>query len=72
MSQVVSKRTQSLEKAIRHSAKERTVMRLLSTITRPDPLIVFCFCAVGLAVAFATLAAFADFSTSLAEIGSQY
>jgi hypothetical protein len=72
MPQFASARIQPLEKAIRYSAAESSVQRLLSTITQPDPLVVFCFCAVGLAVTFAALAAFVDFSAALAEIGSLY
>jgi hypothetical protein len=68
MSQLASARIQPFEKAIPHSAAGQTVQRLLATITQPD----FCFCAVGLAASFAALAAFADFSSSLAEIGSLY
>lgn len=72
MAQVASARIQTLEKPIRYSAAERTANWLLTTITQPDPLVVFCFCAVGLALSFAALAAFADFSASLVEIGSLY
>jgi hypothetical protein len=72
MSQLASARIQPFEKAIPHSTAGLMVKWLLSTITQPDPLVVFCFCAVGLAVSFAALAAFADFSSSLAEIGSMY
>jgi hypothetical protein len=72
MSQLASARIQPFEKAIPHSTVGQTLRRLLSTITQPDPLIVFCFCAVGLAVSFVALAAFADFSSTLQEIGSLY
>jgi hypothetical protein len=72
MSQLASTHIRPFDKANRHSAADRSVGWLLSTITRPDPLVVFCFCAVGLAVSFAALAAFADFSSSLAEIGKLY
>jgi hypothetical protein len=72
MSQSASARTQSFEKAIRNSAAERTPKRLLSTITQPDPLAVLCFCAIGLIVTLAALAAFADFSSAMEQIGGLY
>jgi hypothetical protein len=72
MSQLGSTRIQPPENAMRYSAAERTVQRLVSAITQPDPLVVFCFCALGLAVSFAALAAFADFSSAMVEIGSLY
>jgi hypothetical protein len=72
MSQSASTRIQPLERAIRHSAAQRTGNWLLATITLPDSLIVFCFCAIGLIVTFAALAAFADFSSAIEEIGSLY
>ncbi len=72
MSQSASDRIQSFEKAIRYSAAERTAKRLLSTITQPDPLAVFCFSASGLIVTLAALAAFADFASAMEQIGSLY
>lgn len=72
MSQLASTHIQPFEKAIHYSAAGRKVKRLLSTITQPDPVVVFCFCAAGLAISFAALAAFADFSSSMAEIGNLY
>jgi hypothetical protein len=72
MSQLASTRVEPFEKTTRYSAAEATVKWLLSTVSEPDPLTVFCFCALGLAVTFAALAEFADFSASLAEIGGLY
>jgi len=72
MSQLASDRIQSFEKAIRYSAAARTAKRLLSTLIQPDPLAVFCFCAVGLIVTLAALAAFADFSSAMEQIGGLY
>lgn len=72
MPQLASARIQPFEKATRYSAAERTAKWLRSTITQPDPLVVFCFCAIGLAVTLAALAAFADFSSAMEQIGSLY
>lgn len=72
MSQLASARIQPFEKPVRQSATERTAKGLLSTITQSDPLVIFCICAIGLAVTFAALAAFPDFSSAMAQIGDLY
>lgn len=72
MSLFASARIQPFEKTTRYSSAERTANRLLSAITQPDPLVVFCVCAIGLAVTFAALAAFPDFSSAMAQIGDLY
>jgi hypothetical protein len=66
------RRLQPFEETGRYSSAERTATWLLSTITKPDPLVVFCICAIGLAVTFAALAAFPDFSSAMAQIGNLY
>jgi hypothetical protein len=72
MSQSASARIQPFEKPSRYSAAEKAASWLLSTITQPDPLVVFCVCAIGLAVTFAALAAFPDFSSAMEQIGDLY
>jgi hypothetical protein len=72
MSQSVSAPIHHFEKATRYSAAEKTANWLRSTITQPDPLVVFCICAIGLAVTFAALAAFPDFSSAMEQIGDLY
>jgi hypothetical protein len=72
MSQLASARIHPFDKATRYSAVEKTANWLLSTITQPDPLAVFCVCAIGLAVTFAALAAFPDFSSAMEQIGDLY
>lgn len=72
MSQLASARIQPFEKASRYSAAERMANRLLSAITHPDPVAVFYFCTIGLAVTFAALAAFPDFSSAMEQIGDLY
>jgi hypothetical protein len=72
MSQFASARIHRFEQHSRYSAAERTATWLLSTITQPDPLVVFCVCAIGLAVTFAALAAFPDFSSAMEQIGDLY
>jgi hypothetical protein len=72
MALLASARVKPFEKATRYSAAERTAKRLLSTITQPDPLVVLYFCALGLALTFAALAAFADFSSAMEQIGGLY
>jgi hypothetical protein len=72
MSQLASTRFHPFEKATRYSTTEKTENRLLSTIIQSDPLVIFCICAIGLAVTFAALAAFPDFSSAMAQIGDLY
>lgn len=72
MSLFASAHIRPFEKTTHYSTAERTATRLLSTITQPDPLVVFCICAIGLAVTFAALAAFPDFSSAMAQIGDLY
>ena len=72
MSVFASARIQPFEKTARHSSAAHTPNWLLSTVTKPDPLVVFCICAIGLAVTFAALAAFPDFSSAMAQVGDLY
>jgi hypothetical protein len=70
MSQFASNRAQALAQPAQYSGLERTTNWLMSTLTRPDVVIVLCFCAIGLLLTFAALASSPDFASVLAEQGS--
>jgi hypothetical protein len=67
MSQFVSSRAHALPQAAPYSTVERSANWLLSTLTRPDVIVVLCFCAIGLILTFAALATSPDFASGLAE-----
>jgi len=66
MSQFASNRAQALPQAAHYPTVERSANWLLSTLTRPDVVVVLCFCAIGLILTFAALATSADFASVLA------
>jgi hypothetical protein len=70
MSQFASNRAQALPQAAHYSSAERTANWLLSTLARPDVFVVLCFCAIGLVLTFAALAASPDFASALAQTGT--
>lgn len=67
MSQLTSNRAQALPPALPYSSLEHTAHWLRSTLARPDVVIVLCFCAIGLFLTFAALAASPDFASAFAE-----
>jgi hypothetical protein len=67
MSQFASNQAQTLPQAAEYSTAERAASWLLSTLTRPDVVVVLSFCAIGLFLTFAALAMSADFASILAE-----
>jgi hypothetical protein len=67
MSQFASNRAQALPQVAHYASAERTAGWLLSTLTRPDVAIVLAFCAIGLILTFAALAASPDFASVLVE-----
>jgi hypothetical protein len=69
MSQSTFNRIRPFGKAARHSEQKLMANRLLSTIGQRDPLVVLCFCAIGLVLTFAALAELIDFSSLTEEIG---
>jgi hypothetical protein len=72
MSQLTSNRIRPFEKAARHSEQKSTTKWPLSIISRRDPFVVLCFCAIGLVLTFAALAELIDFSSLIEEIGLLY
>ena len=67
MSQFAANRAPALPQAGSYPTTERAVGRLLSTLTRPDVVVVLAFCAIGLILTFAALATSADFASMLVE-----
>lgn len=67
MSQFAANRAEALPQAAAYPTAERAAGWLLSTITRPDVVVVLAFCAIGLILTFAALATSADFASVLVE-----
>jgi len=67
MSQFASNRVQALPQAASYSTVERMANWLVATLTRPDVVVVLCFCTIGLILTFAAMATSADFISVLAE-----
>ena len=67
MSQFAANRAQALPQAAAYPTVERATNWLVSTITRPDVVVVLAFCAIGLLLTFAALATSADFASMLVE-----
>jgi hypothetical protein len=67
MSQFASNRAQALPQAADYTSVERTAGWLLSTLTRPDVVVVLAFCAIGLILTFAALASSPDFAAALVD-----
>ena len=67
MPQFASNRAQTLPQAAEYSTVERAASWLVSTLTRPDVVVVLSFCAIGLILTFAALVTSPDFASVLAE-----
>jgi hypothetical protein len=65
MSQFAANRAQALPQAAAYPTAERAASWLLSTLTRPDVVVVLSFCAIGLILTLAALATSADFVSVL-------
>lgn len=60
-------RAQALPQAAAYPTAEHAASWLLSTLTRPDVVVVLAFCAIGLILTLAALATSADFAAMLVE-----
>jgi len=67
MSQFAANQAQALPQAAAYPTAERVTGWLLSTLTRPDIVVVVAFCAIGLILTLAALATSADFGSMLVE-----
>lgn len=67
MAHFASNRAHALPQAASYSTAERAANWLVATVTRPDVVVILCFCTIGLILTFAALALSPDFASVLAQ-----